>query len=196
MFNKIQRFSIRKLAIGAASVAIGTFFVGMNNSQQVFADTTATASESSQGARTNEPAATDSKQEIKPSTETKEETTRVRAQENVKAVSTNKDVETKTITRTIYDNANAPSRIDGWSVHLKTITQTVTFERTKTTDDNGKTIYGDWQAKDGKDSWDEYLPQGISKDKLASTVKVPMLPVYNIKYANGECKFKGMIGIL
>ena len=172
MFNKIQRFSIRKLAIGATSVAIGTFFVGMNNSQQVFADTTATASESSQGARTNEPAATDSKQEIKPSTETKEETTTVKAQGNVKAVPTNKDVETKTIT------------------------QTVTFERTKTTDDNGKTIYGDWQAKDGKDSWDEYLPQGISKDKLASTVKVPMLPVYNVKYANGECKFKGMIGIL
>lgn len=43
MFNKIQRFLIIKLAIGAASVAIGTFFVGMNNSQQVFADTTATA---------------------------------------------------------------------------------------------------------------------------------------------------------
>lgn len=88
MFNKIQRFLIIKLAIGAASVAIGTFFVGMNNSQQVFADTTATASESSQGARTNEPAATDSKQEIKPSTETKEETTTVKAQENVKAVPT------------------------------------------------------------------------------------------------------------
>ena len=60
----------------------------MNNSQKVFADTTATASESSQGARTNEPAATDSKQEIKPSTETKEETTTVKAQENVKAVLT------------------------------------------------------------------------------------------------------------
>lgn len=39
MMDKIQRFSIRKLSVGAASVLIGVGFIGMSNSIKVEAAT-------------------------------------------------------------------------------------------------------------------------------------------------------------
>lgn len=47
MFNKkqVQRFSIRKLTVGAASVLIGVAFLSMSNTNEVKADALANAQE-------------------------------------------------------------------------------------------------------------------------------------------------------
>ncbi len=217
MNNKIQRFSIRKLAIGAVSVAIGAIFIGASENNHVLAATTHASAESEVKTTATEPATADKtvennqsatalskKADIKTSDEkaaslkaepdnkqTKVASATVLDKDKQKPAPKVSKVETKEVTRTIVDNGNVSERIDGTTGHLKTIKQTVIFERNQLTDSDGKISYTDWQAKDGKDRWDEYLPQEISKDKLKPSVKVPMLPVYNERYADGSWKFKG-----
>lgn len=95
----------------------------------------------------------------------------------------------RTITRTI--NVTTPDQGQGTS--LETTPQSVTFTRTGVMDDvTGKITYGQWTAKDGKDTFDEYVPKaypGFSPN-VKQLSKVTVTPdtqnsVVNISYDQG-----------
>lgn len=95
----------------------------------------------------------------------------------------------RTITRTI--NVTTPDQGQGTS--LQTIVQSVTLTRTGVMDDvTGQTTYGQWTAKDGKDTFDEYVPKaypGFSPN-VKQLSKVTVTPdtqnsVVNISYDQG-----------
>ncbi|KRL88818.1 hypothetical protein [Lactobacillus kalixensis] len=97
--------------------------------------------------------------------------------------------EERTITRRIIDDQNSEERIDSTTDHVTTTVQSVTFTRNKTIHKDGSVEYDDWMPKDGKDSWEEYLPKLIPKDKLKSET-APMIPVKDIQ-ENGEWVMRG-----
>lgn len=96
----------------------------------------------------------------------------------------------RTITRTI--NVTTPDQGQGTS--LETTPQSVTFTRTGVMDDvTGKITYGQWTAKDGKDTFDEFVPKDYPgfKPDVPPLSKVTVTPdtqssVVNISYDQGK----------
>lgn len=95
----------------------------------------------------------------------------------------------RTITRTI--NVTTPDQGQGTS--LETTVQSVTFTRTGVMDDvTGKITYSQWIAKDGKDTFDEFVPKAYTgfSPNVKQLSKVTVTPdtlsvVDNISYDQG-----------
>lgn len=145
MFNKVQRFSIRKLTVGAASVLIGLAFVGTMQSQKAQAaeinSSEKAAAPSANDANANEAAASAAKADT--------QAAKLAAKAATTPANNAASNENKTATRTLtFVTPNGISFQNG--SHQQDIVQTMHF------DENGKAI--------GSDTFDSVRTPDVEND--------------------------------